>query len=223
MTVDYLSPLFITLNRIDDRVTSVIEIQNELNDYLVENESLKTKENSLINLESVLDDILDGKEFFQVRLKNKTKIRVCKEWINQQRLLHKPKNQFRFTIAFPKNAFNSVYIGLTTGGFLPKDETGVDYKAFCYIFGNGDVVDFKFLNWIGNLKDLSVFINTFYSDETSKWEKTGSCFLCKNNAVKINSLKTAITKTDSNPPSVNYFKTLKNNLFKINQQATKKG
>lgn len=41
-----------------------------------------------------------------------------------------------------------VYTGLTADGFLPTDSTGADYKAFCYIFGNGKVDDFKPLMWI---------------------------------------------------------------------------
>jgi len=42
-----------------------------------------------------------------------------------------------------------LYTGLTIGGFLPIDPTGVDYKAFCYIFGgNGNAKDFTPLKWI---------------------------------------------------------------------------
>jgi len=42
-----------------------------------------------------------------------------------------------------------LYTGLTSCEFFPTDTTGLDYIAFCYIFGgNGNAKDFKPLEWI---------------------------------------------------------------------------
>lgn len=117
-----------------------------------------------------------------------------------------------FTQLFTQEQLLKLYTGLTTGSFLPKDATGVDFKAFCYILGNGKQEDFKCLDWIGFIKDLNAFINTFYNGERSKWKKTVSSFTWENNLINQNSLKTANDAYDEDPPSTEYFKMLKKNI-----------
>lgn len=117
-----------------------------------------------------------------------------------------------FTRLFTPDQLKLLYTGLTTGGFLPTDPTGVDLKAFCYILGDGEQEDFKHLNWIGFIKDLNAFINTFYNSERAKWKKTTSCFKWENNLINQNSLKTANDAYDKDPPSEEYFKILKKKI-----------
>lgn len=123
-----------------------------------------------------------------------------------------PKPQLHFTCSFTQEQLKLIYKGLTTDGFLPIDETGADFKAFCYIFGYGKQEDFKYLDWIGLIKDLNAFINTFYNGERAKWEKTVNCFKWENNPINKNSLKTANDAYDEDPPSKEYFKTLKKKI-----------
>jgi hypothetical protein len=123
-----------------------------------------------------------------------------------------PTKPLHFTRLFTQEQLKQLFSGLTTGGFLSKDTTGADFKAFCYILGVGKPADFKYLNWIGFIKDLNAFINTFYNGERAKWKKTVSCFKWDNNLINQNSLKTANDAYDEDPPSIDYFKKLKKNI-----------
>lgn len=59
-----------------------------------------------------------------------------------------PKPPLYFTRSFTPEQLKQLYTGLTNGEYLPKDPTGVDFKAFCYVFGgNGKQEDFKSLEW----------------------------------------------------------------------------
>jgi len=129
--------------------------------------------------------------------------------LNKYQKSTKPLN---FTCIFTPDQLKLIYDGLTEGKFLPKDTTGTDFKAFCYIFGSGKKEEFKHLNWIGLIKDLNVFINTFYNGEKAKWKKTASCFKWENTLINQNSLKTANDSYDENPPSTEYFKILKKKI-----------
>lgn len=118
----------------------------------------------------------------------------------------------QFTGLYTQEQLLKLYTGLTNGSFLPKDSTGADFKSFCYILGDGKQEDFKYLDWIGYIKDLNAFINTFYNGERAKWKKTVSSFKWENNLINQNSLKTANDAYDKDPPSTDYFKILKKNI-----------
>ena len=55
------------------------------------------------------------------------------------------------------------------------------------------------INWKGTLKELNYFINKYFPNKPSKWEKTVNIFVWNNTKINKKSLSTAIDKHDNEP------------------------
>jgi hypothetical protein len=114
-----------------------------------------------------------------------------------------------FIRAFTADEQRILYEGLANGNYLPKD---TNYARFCYVFGGSPIPDedmpFKLLQWVANLQDLHMLVNTLFGNEQAKWEKTVKCFSTKGNSINKNSIKNLLPKHKDNPPCETYFKSL---------------
>jgi len=64
-------------------------------------------------------------------------------------------------------------------------------------------------DWLKDLQDLKMFIDTFYPNEKNKWIKTENTFTHKGNPIKVNSIKNLNPSYKDNPPSEKDFKQMK--------------
>ncbi len=65
------------------------------------------------------------------------------------------------------------------------------------------------LNWLKYGQDLKMFVDTHFPNEKKKWVKTKNTFTIQGEPINIDSLKNLNPAYKDNPPSEEYFKTLK--------------
>jgi len=89
----------------------------------------------------------------------------------------------QFKINLNNKQLQVIYKNLVSNGFLQKDTTESDLKAFIYILGgNSDKTNFKYLEWKSTKSLLAYFVdklcskNKKYSDERTSWKWAENCF-----------------------------------------------
>jgi hypothetical protein len=100
-----------------------------------------------------------------------------------------------------KKQLDFLYKELVSGAFLPIDKTGLDEKAFCYLFGGiGNPKDLKPLKWLKNVQLLREFLTALkHSDiKLAEMERaTPKYFIDKNGkCIKLSKAK-HVESTDS--------------------------
>lgn len=80
-------------------------------------------------------------------------------------------------------------------------------SVFCYWFGYDEPQEsIVQIDWVDvQLKDINAFINTFYCNESRKWEKAVKAFTWKSNNIRKKSLSTAIDSISRDPDSKKIF------------------
>jgi len=122
----------------------------------------------------------------------------------------KKTKQLHFTKSFTDNERKSLFNGLVSYDFIPKD---TDYNNFAFVFGGAETAAFEPLLWLKDTQDLKIFIDTFFTNEKSKWKKTISCFMDnQGKEINYNSIRNLNPKYKDNPSSETYFKNLKQKL-----------
>lgn len=108
----------------------------------------------------------------------------------KEQTLSKP---LHFTRSFTDAEQKSLFDGLVSVGFIPKD-TNINH--FCFVFGGAETADFEPLQWMGTIALLAYFIDNCFSDTdgTTLWKITEGCFTVKGNKPNTDSLKNTVSK-----------------------------
>ncbi|MDD4993496.1 MAG: hypothetical protein PHR83_14820 [Paludibacter sp.] len=100
-----------------------------------------------------------------------------------------------------KKQSDFLYKGLVSGAFLPIDKTGLDEKAFCYLFGGiGKPTDLKPLKWLKNVQLLRELLTALKNSDIklAEMERTTPKYFIKKNGkcIKLSKAK-HVESTDS--------------------------
>jgi len=112
----------------------------------------------------------------------------------QPQLLH-------FTREFTKSELKLFFQNMKKGGLISQT---TNENHFNFVFGGLPIPDkqkpFEPLQWTEKtIKSLNYFVNVYFSNEKSKWDKAVQCFVWRGSTIKKKSLSTAIDKHDKPP------------------------
>ena len=129
-----------------------------------------------------------------------------RKMIGERKDIKQDSLRFEGVTKYGEEKLQEMFECLQSNQCIAKDTT---FDTFCYWMGkepDSKEGNFAPINWVSTLKSLNVWVNTFYSEESKKWEKAIKAFLHNGKSIKKRSLINAVDKYDEVTEIENLFK-----------------